>query len=139
MWYRALAEKACSLPTMNTVDAREVLVGFYETEFGIFDHYNAENAANHPIASVELHAAEEYREESARYVMMTAFAEKKIGAHFNISWFDFIKQPREECRMMMDVSDRKNDKDAKLQQEAAAEAEKRLQTLRASQEKMGRN
>lgn len=125
-WLRKLIDKALSLPKMNSVDVKEVMMAFYETEFGIFDHYSPENMKHRPIASVELHDTEAFDEVSARAELMIAFAEKNVREHFNISWPDFIRQPRAHVNMMLDISERQTLKKQKLEAEAQAQAKQNM-------------
>lgn len=91
---------------MSAPDAHEILVMFYETEFGIFDHSDPEISKRRPIASVAMHDTEAIGEGSQREELMTLFARNEVSKYFNISWSEFVAQTRSDVNMMMRVAER---------------------------------
>jgi len=92
-------------------DAQMLALVRYETDYGIFNH----DADNYPLslALVRFHWSEDTVSTSRLQSLMQRFADYGVGSKFCISWSDFLKMPRHECELMLEISSKR-----------AAEAEK---------------
>lgn len=83
---------------LNSYEQQALLLELYETEFKIFDH---ENNQHRPLALVEMHPKEMVEPFSREDRLMHRFAALKIGDMFNMSFNEFLNQPRERVEKML--------------------------------------
>lgn len=77
----------------------------YETAYGIFNHHQENIEEPMPLIGFRQAESPEYR--SSMRSRMEKFVEYEVGKWFNMSWDEFIKHPRHEILMMLDVSRKK--------------------------------
>jgi hypothetical protein len=94
---------------LQASDARVVLREAYEQTYHIYDHDRVESS---PLAIVAMHPSENPFQDSLLAERMKDFARKKIGKWFNMSFTEFIRQPRADVEMMLEVASELNRTDA---------------------------
>lgn len=80
-----------------------VLRDYYDTKFGIFNHFD-EEARQHPFASVEMHNSENFTECSALYTVIEEYANGSIEKVFGLNLIEYLQLPTYWTRMLKDVA-----------------------------------
>jgi hypothetical protein len=86
----------------NSTDLQILLRERYEKAYGIYGHQDA----NDHFALVRHHWSEDTIIASRLRERMTAFVEKQVGRHFNISFTEFLEQPSYVCDLQLEVLDK---------------------------------
>lgn len=82
---------------LSSYEQQALLLELYETDFKIYDHENSQR----PLALVELHPKEMVEPFTREDRLMHRFAALKIGDMFNLSFPEFLNQPRERVEKML--------------------------------------
>lgn len=94
---------------------RIVLQDFYETYFGVFDHFHSKNR---PLASVALHDAEENSYGTAIYEKVRSYVKFKIWEHCKLSFTEYMSLPREYSNLMIELASEQAKKGTQTTNEA---------------------
>lgn len=98
---------------MSSVEAQQLLQKQYLTHYG----FTSEAAlAARPTSLVTFHSGEDPYRGNMREDHLHHFADLKIGELFNISFFEYLQQPRHELKQMREAAE----KIAKAKNTAAA-------------------
>ena len=103
--------------TLTSIESQLLLRELYDKHFAIATHDNP----SRPLSLVALHPKETVGPYSAMRRILKRYADLNIGNIFNISFKDFIDQPRELVEYMFEIAEdktiqegRKNDEAKKL-------------------------
>lgn len=97
-----LIETSKISPRLCSTDAQLLLLERYETKYGICNH-NV-NSNNRPLLLQAIHPTEDITTNGLLEERIEQFAELRIGKYFNISFTEFINQPREVVVKMINVA-----------------------------------
>ena len=96
-------------PKADYLTSRLLLIQAYQTTFNIFDHLsNAQRVVgenpddHHPLASIELHPAEDLIHTFRTPELLDLYIKLKIKDYTGLSWVEFMDLPREYSQMIMD-------------------------------------
>ncbi len=86
---------------LTPIDASQLLIGLYETHYGIFDHTDSQKAKENPLALVTLHECEENSSTSNIHELVNTFITKEIYKNLGISLTEFLSLPREFVNLLI--------------------------------------
>jgi len=74
----------------------------YETNFGIFNHFDKRVTARRPIAAVAMHPGEDFTDESRLRSCLRDFIKLQVGKHMNMSFTDFVELPSDVVYLILE-------------------------------------
>lgn len=86
---------------MASDEAQIMTLMAYDISFNICDH---QNPSTGPLAVVEMHQAEQYRNESGLYRAMDRHHRQGVYKHFGLSLLEYLSLPPEVIEMITDIS-----------------------------------
>ena len=86
---------------MGSTEAQVLSQLTYDIAYNIHDHMSP--ASNNPLASVELHPAEDYREYSGLYRTIERYERQKVNETFGLSLLEYLELPTYMVDMLTDI------------------------------------
>jgi hypothetical protein len=84
---------------MDSVNARIVLLSWYESKYGIYNHFNTRK--DRPMALISMHSeSEDINDGSILEEAMSTYVKFNIKDTFGLSLDEFLNNPRDVCQMM---------------------------------------
>lgn len=113
----------------------QIMQEFYETYFGIYDHFEGEE----PLASVMVHPKEQYMENGLYDSLLRSFMENKVHELTGITFKEFMKMPRYESNAILRVTGEFNGIKHKLEDKKTEKMDKEMQRQSAELAQLNRN
>lgn len=108
--YQKLAILFETAPKLRQSETEILVRDEYESAFRIRPH--GLDPARHPLADIEMMAAEDPGWASVLREQMELFTHKEITRLFGMSWVDYIRMPSPMADLMIDVATNKLKEDA---------------------------
>jgi hypothetical protein len=107
---------------LSSVQAQQLMLKIYQLRFGFTTE---QMLAHQPASLVKFHKAEDPYLGNTREDHLEDFADLRIGEIFNISFFDYLRQPRHELRQMRDRAQKYRQTKNNFDRDAMEKAEKK--------------